>query len=232
MTVASHANRVTIGRGHSPTAGRKVEAGPQAGRTPRLSSSHQSRRGHTATSGALARGRLRRAGRIANGVGTASARWGLSTYASAPGLTLGQGSRMKNDSYYNTPRIEAVELGHARRALRTELSAGVPLRIGSKVVGSAEATPAPPAGLLLVWTADGGRCEHKQWVDLREFKGNDQRRHLAVRCPTCRKLRKQMFLSYCERTLFNRASQDFQFVCRECAQLADDDRLLRHQRCR
>jgi hypothetical protein len=34
-------NRVTMGRGQSPTAGRKVEAGPRVG-TPRLSSSHRS----------------------------------------------------------------------------------------------------------------------------------------------------------------------------------------------
>lgn len=79
-----HVFGVTIGRGQSPTAGRKVEAGPQADELS-ASSSHQLRSGVHARTGVRVRRRLRRITLRARS--TPASCWGWTTYARAQRLT-------------------------------------------------------------------------------------------------------------------------------------------------
>lgn len=210
---------VTTGRGHSPSADRKVEAGPRAGLSPALKlppiPSRDAWRGRGLDRGAGSDEQS--LNRFGHGSSSARRR-GLDDLCppSAPHQRADDEQMTKAAQHYleTTVRIEAADIQEQYRQAacrRTDIwRPTVGLRIGRRHGGVIAATFDRDDVRLILRAADG----QTQREHVLSFKEGGASRFPCVRCPQCGLFRKRLLLLR-EGPLVS--YPDFEFVCVVCA---------------
>jgi hypothetical protein len=116
---------------------------------------------------------------------------------------------MDSTAFETTPRLEAR---HLDRDWGRETSiVNVPLRMGIRQAGLIEATAISGDELQFIWSIENGRVWQRQTIAIGRFK-SAAGSYVCLRCPDCRKWRKQLFLVKTADELAAR----FSFVCQWC----------------
>jgi hypothetical protein len=117
---------------------------------------------------------------------------------------------MDSTAFETTPRLEAR---HLDRDWGCETCiVNVPLRMGIRLAGLIEATAISGDELQFIWSIENGRVRQHQTIAIGRFKSADGMSYVCLRCPDCRKWRKQLFLVQTADELAVR----FSFVCQWC----------------